>query len=60
MVTSQRVLFVGVSNRQRPMTVHYGSDLDAWFVERFELALAHFRGTVPQLHDRVAGLIAEA
>ena len=53
-------LTLSVSNRQRPTTIHYGPELDSWFVERFELALAHFRGTVPQLHAEVAGLLAQA
>jgi hypothetical protein len=51
---------VSVSNRQRPTTVHYGHTLESWFVERFELALAHFRGTVPQLQHQVAALLQEA
>lgn len=51
---------LSVTNRQRPVTVHYGTELDSWFVERFELALAHFRGTVPQLHAQVQALIDQA
>ncbi|HEY2703519.1 MAG TPA: hypothetical protein VGL20_07500 [Candidatus Dormibacteraeota bacterium] len=53
-------LTLSVTNRQNPTTIHYGPELDAWFVERFELALAHFRGTVAQLDSQVAGLLVEA
>ncbi|MHB8718178.1 MAG: hypothetical protein ACYDAC_04695 [Candidatus Dormibacteria bacterium] len=51
---------LSVSNRQKPVTVHYGASLDAWFVERFELALAHFRGTVATLRQSVAAMLEEA
>lgn len=40
---------LSVSNRQKPTTVHYGPALSANFDFRLELALAHFRGTVPNL-----------
>ena len=39
---------IGVSNRQKPTTIRYGPALAAWFALRFELALAHFNGTVDQ------------
>ncbi len=32
-----------VSNRQKPITVHYGPDVSAWFDFRLDLALAHYR-----------------
>lgn len=51
---------LSVSNRQKPITIHYGGGLEFWFVERFELALAHFRGTVATLRQSVAGLLEEA
>ena len=58
-----------VSNRQKPTTIHYGPQLSASFDFRLDLALAHFKGTVPQLvsqlrtelaridTDRPAGLV---
>ena len=36
-----------VSNRQQPTTIHYGSALSGTFDYRLDLALAHFRGTMP-------------
>lgn len=51
---------LSVANRQKPTTVHFGAELEVWFVERFELALAHFRGTVAQLRGEMAGTLAEA
>ena len=51
---------LSVSNRKQPLTVHYGTELDDWFVERFELALATYRGTRAQLHDQIQGLIGAA
>jgi hypothetical protein len=38
-----------VRDRQKPTTVHYGRELSASFDFRLDLALAHFRGTVPGL-----------
>lgn len=38
-----------VSNRQKPTTVHYGPSIADWVRFRVELALAHFRGAVPEL-----------
>ena len=40
---------LSVSNRQTPVTVHYGPALAAVFEFRLDLALAHFRGTVDQM-----------
>lgn len=37
-----------VSNRQSPTTVRYGSSVAPWFVLRTELALAYYKGVVPQ------------
>jgi hypothetical protein len=51
---------LSVSNRQKPTTIHYGQGLESWFVERFELALAHFRGTVPDLRHSLTALLEEA
>ena len=51
-----------VSNRQKPVTVHYGSGLSAAFDFRLDLALAHYRGTaealVAQLRQDLAKLDA--
>lgn len=48
------------SNRQKPMTIHYGPDVSAWFDFRLDLAIAHYRNDlaafVAQLHDVVANL----
>ena len=38
-----------VSNRQKPVTVHYGAGLSAQFDFRLDLALAHYRGTTKAL-----------
>ncbi|MGA8922075.1 MAG: hypothetical protein WB682_02940, partial [Candidatus Dormiibacterota bacterium] len=52
-----------VSNRQKPMIVHYGPQLSGAFDFRLDLALAHFRGTVAdfvtQLQQGLAQLDAE-
>jgi len=48
-----------VSNRQTPTTVAYGSELDGWFGFRLTLALAHFRGGVPELVDQLERQLAE-
>jgi len=40
---------VSVSNRQKPVTVHYGPELSGAFDFRLDLALAHYRGTVDEL-----------
>lgn len=42
-----------VSNRQKPTTVHYGPKLSGAFQFRLDLALAHYRGTVTELKDRL-------
>jgi hypothetical protein len=51
-----------VSNRQKPVTVHYGAGLSAHFGFRLDLALAHYRGTteafVAQLRAQLAKLDA--
>ena len=38
-----------VSNRQKPTTVHYGGACSGSFDFRLDLALAHFKGNVPEL-----------
>jgi len=51
-----------VSNRQKPVTVHYGAAISAQFDFRLDLALAHYRGTtealVAQLREDLAKLDA--
>jgi hypothetical protein len=51
-----------VSNRQKPTTVHYGTQIAGWFDFRLDLALAHYRGSVPaltaQLQEQLATLDA--
>lgn len=42
-----------VSNRQKSTTVHYGPKVAGWFDFRLDLALAHYRGTLPQLVDQL-------
>lgn len=44
-----------VSNRQKPTTVRYGSKLSRAFQFRLELALAHYRGSVNELLQRLVG-----
>jgi hypothetical protein len=44
---------LSVSNRQKPTTVRYGPALSGSFRFRLDLALAHYRGTVNQLLERV-------
>jgi hypothetical protein len=48
-----------VSNRQKPTTIHYGAELDGWFAFRLELALANYRGTVPDLVQQLTTDLAE-
>lgn len=50
---------LSVSNRQKPTVIHYGVDLQDWFLPRFALALAHFQGTVGQLVAEMRGLVTE-
>lgn len=37
-----------VTNRQKPTTIHYGSEVSAPFIFRLDLALAQYKGTVDQ------------
>lgn len=38
-----------VSNRQKATVIHYGASAAGWFDFRLDLAVARFRGTVPEL-----------
>lgn len=40
---------ISVSNRTKPTVVHYGAELAGWFEFRVDLAIAHYRSTVPEL-----------
>lgn len=51
--TSDGGTILSVSNRQKPTTLHYGTKIAGWFHFRLDLALAHFKGTVPQLVDEL-------
>ena len=42
-----------VSNRQKPMTIHYGPQLNGWVRLRLDLAVAHARDQVPALVARL-------
>lgn len=46
------------SNRQKPTTISYGPALAGWFEFRLDLALAHFRNTVPALVAQVTADLA--
>jgi hypothetical protein len=48
---------ISVSNRQKPTTIHYGAQLAGAFDFRLDLALAHYRHTVPQMAAQVEQLI---
>jgi hypothetical protein len=48
-----------ISNRQKPITIHYGAALDEWFEFRLDLALAHHKGTTAELVDQLEQQLAE-
>lgn len=48
-----------VSNRQKPTVIHYGTQIAGWFDFRLDLALAHFRGTLPELVAQVQAQMAQ-
>jgi hypothetical protein len=48
-----------VSNRQKPVTIHYGPALSGAFDFRLDLAIAHFRGTVGDLVSRLQTELAQ-
>lgn len=47
-----------VSNRQKPVTIHYGPAVSAWFDFRLDLALAHYRSDVDALIAQLKAQIA--
>jgi hypothetical protein len=48
-----------VSNKQKPTTVRYGPKVAGWFDFRLDLALAHYRGTLPQLIDHLRSQLTQ-
>lgn len=48
-----------VSNRQKPVTVHYGASISGPFDFRLDLALAHYRGTVDQFVQQIRDELAQ-
>jgi hypothetical protein len=50
---------ISVSNRQKPTVIHYGPAIAGDFDFRLELAIAHFKGTVPQLVDQMRQQLAQ-
>jgi hypothetical protein len=50
---------LSVSNREKPITLHYGPKLAGWFDFRLDLALAQYRNDVPQLVERLQHDLAE-
>ncbi len=49
---------LSTSNRQKPTTISYGQASAGWFQFRLDLALAHFRGTVPELVTQLTSDLA--
>jgi hypothetical protein len=50
---------ISVSNRQKPTVIHYGPAIAGEVDFRIELAVAHFRGTVPQLVSQIQTELAQ-
>jgi hypothetical protein len=48
-----------VSNRQKATVIHYGPQIAGWVHFRLELALARFRGTVPELVAQLRQQLAQ-
>jgi len=48
-----------VSNRQKPTSIHYGPKLSGHFDFRLDLALAHYKGTVPALVRQLQAELAQ-
>ena len=44
---------ISLSNRQKPVTIHYGAKLNGWVRLRVDLAVAHARNQVPALVERL-------
>jgi hypothetical protein len=47
-----------VSNRQKPTVIRYGADLASWFDLRLQIAMAHYRGSVPDLITKATADLA--
>jgi hypothetical protein len=50
---------ISVSNRQKPTVIHYGPAVAGEVDFRIELAVAHFKGTVPQLVSQMRTELAQ-
>jgi hypothetical protein len=50
---------ISVSNRQKPTVIHYGPAIAGDVDFRIELAVAHFKGTVPQLVNQMQAQLAQ-
>jgi hypothetical protein len=50
---------ISVSNRQKPTVIHYGPAIADDVDFRLELAIAHFKGTVPQLVKQMRAQLAQ-
>ena len=57
--TNDGATVFSVSNRQKPTIIHYGTQIAGWFNFRLDLALAHFKGTVPDLVAQLQAQMAQ-
>jgi hypothetical protein len=57
--TNDGATVFSVSNRQKATVIHYGTEIAGWFDFRLDLALAHFKGTVPALVAQVQAQLAQ-
>lgn len=57
--TADGTTVFSVSNRQKATVIHYGIQIAGWFDFRLDLALAHFKGTVPALVAQVQAQLAQ-
>lgn len=57
--TNDGATVFSVSNRQKPTVIRYGTEIAGWFDFRLDLALAHFKGTVPEMVSKLRTQLAE-
>jgi hypothetical protein len=57
--TSDGATVFSVSNRQKATVIHYGTQIAGWFDFRLDLALAHFKNTVPALVAQMQAQMAQ-
>ena len=50
---------ISISNRQKPITLHYGTEAAPAFEFRLSLALAHYKNSVPQLIEQLNNTLAQ-